>query len=121
MVSVLAPGEPGVIESPDGLRLTGQRVTTDVGTGPVLAQWLQATTEGSVGVSVIDAGTLPAESRRTGHRMHVALGRAGALRCGEVWAVAVDGAVSVREATAQLLVWPDVADEALRLLASGER
>lgn len=121
MVSVLAPGEPGVIENSDGLRLTGQRVPTEAATGPVLAAWLQATVEGGGVVRVVDAGTLPEGSRRTGHRMHVVLGPAGALRCGEVWAVAVDGAVSLREATTPLLGWPGVADEASRLLASGER
>jgi hypothetical protein len=35
--------------------------------------------------------------------------------------VAVDGAVSVREATAPVLCWPGAADEAARLLATGER
>lgn len=120
-MSVLAPGEPGVTESPDGLRLTGQRVATDAPTGHVLAAWLRASTEAGVAVRVVDTGTLPSSSRRSGHRMHVVLGAAGALRCGEVWAVAVDGAVSLREASAPLLAWPRVAAEASRLLASGER
>lgn len=121
MVNGLPPGAPGVVETGTGLRLTGQRVLTEVTTEAVLAQWLQASAESGVDVRVVEAGSLPAAGRRTGRRMHVVLGPPGGLRCGEVWAVAVDGAVSVREATAPVLCWPGAADEAVRLLATGER
>lgn len=121
MVNGLPPGAPGIVETADGLRLTGQRVRTEVTTGVVLSQWLQASAESGVDVRVVETGGLPAAGLRTGHRMHVVLGPPGGLRCGEVWAVAVEGAVSLREATAALLSWPDLAAEAAHLLASGER